>query len=39
MAEVHKHLIIRAETNKTPSDPAWAHRWLTKLVKKIGMKI
>ena len=39
MAEVHKHLIIRAETNKTPSDPAWAHQWLTKLVKKIGMKI
>ena len=39
MAEVHKHLIIRAETNKTPTDPAWAHQWLTKLVKKIGMKI
>ena len=39
MALVHKHLIIRAETNKTPRDPSWAHSWLRGLVDKIGMKI
>ena len=39
MSVVHKHLIIRAETRKTPTDPSWAHKWLIKLVKKIGMKV
>jgi len=35
----HKHLIVRAETRKTPDDPSWCHAWLTELVKKLGMKI
>ena len=39
MPVVHKHLIIRAETLKTPNDQKWAHTWLTELVKKIGMQI
>ena len=39
MNVVHKHLIIRAETENTPSDQKWAHTWLTELVKKIGMEI
>jgi S-adenosylmethionine/arginine decarboxylase-like enzyme len=39
MAQEHKHLIIRAEVNKPPIDPAWATKWLTHLVQKIGMKI
>ena len=39
MAVVHKHLIIRAETKKTPTSPQWAHKWLTQLVEKIGMII
>lgn len=39
MALVHKHLIIRAEVGKPPTDRNWTHTWLTKLVEKIGMKI
>lgn len=39
MADEHKHLIIRAEVEKPPVDPIWAHNWLKALVKKIGMKI
>ena len=39
MANEHKHLIIRAEVEKPPVYPAWAHNWLEFLVKKIGMKI
>jgi len=39
MPVVHKHLIIRAETLKTPNDQKWAHTWLTELVNKIGMQI
>jgi len=39
MPVVHKHLIIRAETRKTPNDQKWAHTWLTELVNKIGMQI
>jgi S-adenosylmethionine/arginine decarboxylase-like enzyme len=39
MAVVHKHLIIRAEVNNTPTDPSWLHNWLRSLVDKIGMKI
>ena len=35
----HKHLIVRAETRKTPDDPSWCHAWLTDLVKKLDMKI
>ena len=41
MAEIikHKHLIIRAETGKTPTDPKWLHSWLVKLVQEIKMDI
>ena len=39
MPVVHKHLIIRAETRKTPNDQKWAHTWLMELVNKIGMQI
>ena len=35
----HKHLIIRAETKKTPEDPKWLHSWLVQLVGDIGMEI
>ena len=35
----HKHLIIRAETNKTPEEPKWLHSWLVQLVDDIGMDI
>ncbi len=35
----HKHLIIRAETGKTPSDPKWLHSWLVQLVSDIKMDI
>lgn len=35
----HKHLIIRAETTKTPRDPKWLHSWLVKLVSDIKMDI
>ena len=35
----HKHLIIRAETKKTPREPKWLHSWLVDLVSKIGMDI
>lgn len=39
MANRHLHLIIRAETRNTPSDPNWVHGWLTQMVSDIGMKI
>ena len=41
MADIikHKHLIIRAETNKTPTDPKWLHSWLVKVVQEIKMDI
>ena len=39
MAVVHKHLIVRAETENTPTDPSWCHSWLRGLVEKIGMQI
>lgn len=39
MAAEHKHLIVRAEVEKPPTDPLWATNWLTQLVQKIGMKI
>ena len=35
----HKHLIIRAETKKTPEDPKWLHSWLGQVVGDIGMDI
>jgi S-adenosylmethionine/arginine decarboxylase-like enzyme len=35
----HKHLIIRAETGKTPTDPKWLHSWLVDLVSDIKMDI
>ena len=35
----HKHLIIRAETKKTPEDPKWLHTWLVQVVGDIGMDI
>jgi len=35
----HKHLIIRAETKKTPEEPKWLHSWLVQLVDDIGMDI
>ena len=35
----HKHLIIRAEINNAPKDPAWVKEWLSSLVDKIDMKI
>lgn len=39
MTVQHKHLIVRAEVNKPPTDQKWAHTWLTDLVSKIGMQI
>jgi S-adenosylmethionine/arginine decarboxylase-like enzyme len=39
MTSKHKHLIVRAETKKTPKSQSWCHRWLTELVQKIEMKI
>jgi S-adenosylmethionine/arginine decarboxylase-like enzyme len=35
----HKHLIIRAETQKTPREPKWLHAWLVQVVDDIGMEI
>ena len=35
----HKHLIVRAEIHKPPTEPDWVKEWLTSLVDKIGMKI
>ena len=39
MTVQHKHLIVRAEINKPPTNQKWAHTWLTDLVSKIGMQI
>jgi len=39
MTVEHKHLIVRAEVKKPPTDQKWAHAWLTELVSKIGMQI
>ena len=35
----HKHLIIRAEVNKPPTDEVWVQNWFRMLVEKIGMKV
>ena len=39
MTVQHKHLIVRAEINKPPTNQKWTHTWLTDLVSKIGMQI
>ena len=39
MTVQHKHLIVRAEVSKPPTNQKWAHTWLTDLVSKIGMQI
>ena len=39
MTVQHKHLIVRAEVNKPPTDQKWAHTWLTDLVSKIGLHL
>lgn len=39
MADAHKHLIIRAETNNTPTDPEFVAGWLFALVGKIDMNL
>mgnify|MGYP000925057501 CR=1 FL=1 len=36
---VHKHLIVRADIDHSPTDRTWAERWLKQLVEKIGMKV
>lgn len=35
----HKHLIVRAEVNKPPFEPAQIESWLIKLVDDLGMKV
>ncbi len=35
----HKHILVRAEVNKPPFDPARIDLWLKKLVDDLGMKI
>lgn len=35
----HKHLIVRAELNNPPKDPAAIKDWMARLVDTIGMKI
>ena len=39
MTVEHKHLIVRAEVRKPPTNQKWAHTWLTELVSKIGMQV
>lgn len=39
MALVHKHLIIRAEVNKPPTNPIFIEAWLLDVVSAIGMKV
>lgn len=36
---VHKHLIVRAELDYCPDNPAWVEEWLRHLVNVIGMRI
>jgi len=36
---IHKHLIIRAETKQTPTDPKMVETWMRELIKDIGMVI
>ena len=37
--QVHKHLIIRAEANKVPTDEEQLTEWLKDFIEFIGMKI
>ena len=37
--QVHKHLIIRAEANRVPTDEEQLTTWLTEFIDSIGMKI
>ena len=37
--QVHKHLIIRAEANKVPTDEEQHTKWLKDFIEFIGMKI
>ena len=37
--QVHKHLIIRAEANKVPTDEEQLTKWLKDFIEFIGMKI
>ena len=39
MPLAHEHLIIRAEINNPPKDPAFINDWLASLVDGLGMKI
>jgi len=36
---IHKHLIIRAEANRVPTDEKQLTKWLTEFIDSIGMKI
>ena len=36
---IHKHLIIRAEANRVPTDEEQLTAWLTEFIDSIGMKI
>ena len=36
---IHKHLIIRAEANRVPTDEEQLTSWLTEFIDSIGMKI
>tara|TARA_R100000773_G_C4132882_1_gene62934 strand:+ start:162 stop:542 length:381 start_codon:yes stop_codon:yes gene_type:complete len=36
---VHKHLIIRAEASKPPTDEDQLKKWMSKFIKSINMKI
>ena len=36
---IHKHLIIRAETKKTPTDQYVVEKWMRELIDDIGMVI
>ena len=36
---IHKHLIIRAEANRVPTDEEQLQQWMTEFVESINMKI
>jgi S-adenosylmethionine/arginine decarboxylase-like enzyme len=36
---IHKHLIIRAEANRVPTDEEQLTSWLTEFIESINMKI
>lgn len=39
IVKTHKHLIIRAEALKPPTDEAYLEQWLKRLIESINMKI